>query len=64
MANLRTHYGDVCSDGDRIVHQILDELESGSQPTQDPDIQNMIRSTLLDWLNRGVCDVDVWHRVG
>ena len=61
MANLRTHYGDVCSEGDLIVHQILDELESGSQPTQDPDIQNMIRSTLLDWLNRGVCDADVWH---
>lgn len=61
MSKLRTHYGDVCSDGDRIVHQILDDLESGSQPTHDSDIQNMIRSTLLDWWNHGDCEADVWH---
>jgi hypothetical protein len=61
MNKLRTHYGDICSDGDRIVHQILDNLESGAEATQDSDIQNHIRNTLLDWWNRGVCEADVWH---
>ena len=61
MSKLRTHYGDICSDGDLIVHQILDDLESGEKPTQDQDIQNVIANTLLDWRNQGVCEADVWH---
>jgi hypothetical protein len=61
MSKLRTHYGDVCSDGNRIVHQILDDLESGEKPTQYQDIQNVIAITLLEWRNRGVCEADVWH---
>jgi hypothetical protein len=61
MSKLRMHYGDICSDGDLIVQQILDNLESGEKPTQDSDIQSQIRNTLLDWWNRGVCEADVWH---
>ena len=60
---LRRHYGDICSDGDVIVHKILDTLEKDGtvDASWDNDIQDNISNILLYWWQEGECKPDVWH---
>jgi hypothetical protein len=60
---LRRHYGDICSDGDVIVHKILDTLEKDGtvDASWNTDIQENIGNTLLHWWREGRCEPDVWH---
>ena len=63
IASLREHYGDVCSDGDVAVHQILDILAANKvlESSRHEDVQEDISKTLLYWWRQGECHPDVWH---
>lgn len=56
--DLRTHFSDVCSDGDVVVNRIIDALEKGTYDTDKirqehgwlaNSCESAIKETLLYW---------------
>lgn len=75
IAALRHHYGDVCSEGDLCIHELIGFLESSdTSPTAVTALYgskdtikhywitcwNHMCNTLEDWLDKGMLDPDIW----
>jgi len=61
---LRLHYSDICSDGDLVVHRILDALEANVDSIAECEsIQQNVYKTLNYWSKLGKCQPDVWYAI-
>jgi hypothetical protein len=63
MRCLELHFADICSDGDKAIHNVLNAIKNAHTlcTVQDLEYGYYIVWALEDWVRKGCCTPDPWH---